>query len=179
MVPIAGSMQVKYRRDAREIISVRIEIIHERKLMDRKANRWETLTALVIVLFGAAMAYWGSTYPVGTVARMGPGYFPLLLGLLSMALGILTIFEVRSSDATAPEIPWRAFLFVFSGIVAWALTVERFGLLPSSVALIVICSFGRPPLRIWTTVLTAGIVSVGAVVIFIEGFDLPLQVVKW
>lgn len=147
--------------------------------MGSKVNKWESLTALVIVLFGAAMTYWGSTYPIGTLARMGPGYFPLLLGLLTMALGILTIFDVRASDAPAPDIPWRAFFFVFSGIVAWGLTVERFGLLPSSVALIVICSFGRPPLRVWTTALTAGIVSVVAVVIFIKGFDLPLQVVKW
>lgn len=149
------------------------------KSMGSKVNKWETLAALLVFFFGAAMAYWSSSYPVGTVARMGPGYFPFVLGLLSMALGILTVFEVRSSDAPAPDIPWRAFVFVFSGIVVWALTVERFGLLPSSVALIVICSFGRPPLRIWTTVLTAGIVSVVAVVIFIKGFDLPLQIVKW
>lgn len=144
-----------------------------------KINFWECSTAFVVVLFGGVMAYFGSRYSIGTLARMGPGYFPVILGLLTMGLGLVTLVKVRTSDAPAPDVPWRVFFFVFLGVLAWALLVERIGLLPSSVILIVLSSLGRRPLHLRTIALTAAIVSVAAVLIFINGFGLPLQPVIW
>jgi hypothetical protein len=148
-------------------------------MMPMKINFWECSTAFVVVLFGATIAYFGSQYPIGTLARMGPGYFPVILGLLTMGLGLVTLFSVRTSDAPAPEVPWRVFVFVFLGVLAWALLVERVGLFPSSVVLIVLSSLGRAPLHLRTVALTAVIVSVAAVFIFINGFGLPLRPVVW
>jgi hypothetical protein len=144
-----------------------------------KINFWECSTAFVVVLFGGTMAYFGSQYPIGTVARMGTGYFPVILGLLTMGVGLVTLLSVRTSNAPAPDVPWRVFFFVFLGVLAWALLVERVGLLPSSMVLIVLSSLGRAPLHLRTVALTAVIVSVAVVFIFINGFGLPLRPVVW
>lgn len=48
------------------------------------------------VLFMAVGVYFGwtsSRYTVGSAARMGPGYFPLLLGALLMVLGAVVVFK--------------------------------------------------------------------------------------
>ena len=144
-----------------------------------RLNVWECAGAGAIAAFGAAMAWVGSSYGVGTLAQMGPGYFPVVLGLLTAGLGVLTFLEVRHSDAPPPEVPWRAALFVFSGVLLWALLVERIGLLIASALLIVLCSLGRKPVKITTMLLTAAGMSILAVVIFIYGFNLPLRVIKW
>jgi putative tricarboxylic transport membrane protein len=96
-----------------------------------------------------------------------------------MVLGGVTLFGVLRSDAPSPEVPWRAFFLVFLGVFAWAALAERFGLVPACVALLVLTSLARPPVRPLTLVLTTVIVTAGAVVIFIGGFRLPLHAIRW
>ena len=60
-----------------------------------KLNVWESTAAGAIVLFGAVMAYVGSSYGIGTLSHMGSGYFPLVLGIVTVLLGILTFLEVK------------------------------------------------------------------------------------
>jgi len=50
-------------------------------------------SGLMFTVVGIAFAWGASTYNIGTGARMGPGYFPLMLGLLLAGLGGLIIFK--------------------------------------------------------------------------------------
>ena len=50
-------------------------------------------SGLMFVLVGIAFAWGATTYNVGEGARMGPGYFPLMLGILLAALGAFILFE--------------------------------------------------------------------------------------
>ena len=144
-----------------------------------RIHLWETVAAGLIVVFGAIMAYVGASYGVGNLTRMGSGYFPLIVGILICIIGLVTMIEVRRNDAPYPEVSWRAFLCVFSGFLGWALFVERFGLFPASAFLIVMCTLARSPVRIPAMVLTAVLVPLAAVVVFLHGFRLPLHAVRW
>lgn len=56
---------------------------------------------LMFTIVGAAFAYGATGYQVGTGGRMGPGYFPLLLGVILAVLGSAIIFKslvVRTAD---------------------------------------------------------------------------------
>jgi len=50
-------------------------------------------SGLLFMLIGIAFAWGATTYTIGTGARMGPGYFPLLLGILMALLGAVIIFN--------------------------------------------------------------------------------------
>ena len=50
-------------------------------------------SGLFYTVAGAAFAYGATNYTVGTGARMGPGYFPLLLGILLAVIGAFVIFK--------------------------------------------------------------------------------------
>lgn len=142
-------------------------------------NKPECAVAASIVIFGVVMAYFGSLYGVGTLEEMGAGYFPVLLGIVTAVFGIAIFLEVRHSDSPAPKIPWRAFICVFSALLIWALLVEHIGLFPSSVLLVIAGSLGRRKVRMRAMILTALIASAASVVIFIEGFMLPLRAFAW
>ena len=143
-----------------------------------KLNKSECAVAACIIIFGAVMAYFGSFYGVGSLQNMGAGYFPVLLGFVTIFFGIATLLEVRHSPNPFPKIPWRPFVCVFSAILIWSLLVERIGLFPSSVLLVIIGSLGRK-INMRTMILTALLASAAAVLIFVEGFSLPLRVVAW
>lgn len=142
-------------------------------------NKSECAVAACIIIFGAVMAYFGSFYGIGSLQDMGAGYFPVLLGVVTVFFGIATFLEVRHSPNPSPEVPWRAFVCVFSAILIWSLLVERIGLFPSSVLLVIIGSLGRRKINTRAMVLTALLASAAAVLIFIEGFSLPLRAVSW
>jgi len=48
---------------------------------------------LMFVAVGIAFGWGATTYNIGEGARMGPGYFPLVLGILLAGLGAFIIFE--------------------------------------------------------------------------------------
>ena len=48
--------------------------------------------------FGVAAIVIGTAYPVGTAARMGPGYFPRILGILLIVLGAAALGTTRLID---------------------------------------------------------------------------------
>ncbi len=144
-----------------------------------RINVGESLAALAIVVFAGAMAYIGSSYPRGTLGAMGAGYFPMMISLATAAIGLVVLASVAFSAAPAPTILWRPALLALASMLAWAVLVERFGLVPASVALILLASVAQPPFRMWSAIITAVLASAAAVAIFVYGFDLPLRPLKW
>ena len=58
---------------------------------------------LLFIAFGIAAIAIGSNYPLGTAARMGPGYFPRILGILLIALGRGPVRCARCGCTAAPS----------------------------------------------------------------------------
>lgn len=144
-----------------------------------RINVGESLMALAIVVFAGAMAYIGSFYPRGTLGAMGAGYFPMMISIATVAIGLVVLASVVLSTTTMPAILWRPALLTLAAMLSWAVLAERFGLVPASLALILLASLAQPPLRVRSAVLTAVLASAAAVAIFIYGFDLPLRPLKW
>ena len=73
------------------------------------------------------------SYRQGTIYNMGPGYFPLLLGIGMMLLAVMMIVTARpSSVALSLRLEQiRGILFLGAALGAFALTVERLGMLAS------------------------------------------------
>ena len=76
-------------------------------------------SGLLYTLVGAAFAYGATSYNVGTAARMGPGYFPLLLGSLLAIIGGIIIFkslvvETPTGDRVGSW-AWKPLSFIIAG----------------------------------------------------------------
>lgn len=135
---------------------------------------------VLFVAFGALFALGSLSYRMGTAARMGPGYFPLVLGCLLTALGLAVLvrglaFSARSS--AVERLHLRPMLFVLAPIAAFALLLKPAGLAVSVVVLVVGSSLGSHDRRLKESLVNTAALFLLTVAIFVWG--LGMQIPLW
>lgn len=143
--------------------------------------RSERIGGLVILLIGLGIAGQSFSYPLGSLNNMGPGFFPLIAGLAMALLGGLVFWKVP--DAGQPmeggRLSLRPALFVFAGLLAWALLLRPAGLILATMAMALLAAFAYPrpnPIRIAITVV---ILPVLGWLLFIYGLGMPMRAFPW
>ena len=128
---------------------------------------------------GAAFSLivWSYEYPMGTAARMGPGYFPFVLGLLLGALGLAIIAEslVTSGEAIG-KFAWRPLFWVLGGFVVFGLTATWLGLAIAILLLVVISAYGGHEFKWGETLISSVILAACSVGVFVYGLKLPFPI---
>ena len=89
-------------------------------------------SGLVYAVVGGGFAYGATSYSVGSGARMGPGYFPLLLGILLAVIGAFVMFKsltVETPDGDKiGSWAWKPLIYIIAGNVLFGILL---GGLPS------------------------------------------------
>lgn len=144
----------------------------------RIRNGKDFYSGLIFILFGGFAAIGARGYPLGTAGRMGPGYFPTVLGSLLILLGL--VISARSLLGTEGGLikGWaiRPLVLVLGAVVAFALIVERLGLVLAMVALIFVSCLGGTEFRLREVVALFLVLAAMAVAIFAYGLKLPFRV---
>jgi hypothetical protein len=136
----------------------------------------DLLSGLLFALLGAAALYISWRYPAGTPARMGPGYFPHLVGgLLTLLGGILIVRSWFRPGELVDVISLRPLLFVLIGTVSFGALIERTGLLPASIVLIIAGRLARPDFRIVEVLLLAIGLATAAALLFVYALGLSVK----
>lgn len=132
---------------------------------------------LLFVAFGIAAIAIGSNYPFGTAARMGPGYFPRLLGFLLVGLGaVIALRGLKLKGTPLAFGSLRPLVIVLGSVVLFGILSPQIGLVLASILLIVSASAASPEFR-WKEASLSGIVlAAGAVMVFIWGLGLQFSV---
>ena len=145
--------------------------------MVRIRNPKDFWAGVLFALVGAAAIVLGSRYNLGTAARMGPGYFPRILGMLLIALGsAIALRGLRTDGAAMPGWRWWSTLVVLGSVVLFGLIVNHAGLALSTVILIVLASSASSEFR-WKEALISGVfLAALAVGVFIIGLKLQLPI---
>ena len=115
-------------------------------------------------------------YRFGTSARMGPGYFPTLLGGLMALLGLtLSVPAVFIAGERLPRIHLRPLVMILLGIAAFGVTLEYLGFVAAVIALVVIGGLADPDLRPVEIAGTAAFMVLFSTLIFVVLLGLPLR----
>lgn len=81
-------------------------------------NQKDFFSGLLFMSIGVAFAWGASGYTIGSAAHMGPGYFPLVLGILLAALGGMMTFKalvVETMDGDkVGRIAWKPLFFIIA-----------------------------------------------------------------
>ncbi len=147
--------------------------------MLERLNRAETLAGLLFAAFGAVAIWLAADYPYGTPTRMGAGFVPTGLGWGLVALGAaiaLAGFFARDADAV-PQSDARPLLFLLLGVAAFALLLERGGLVVAIASCVVVARLAERPYRWREVVLLAGGLATAGALIFVIGLGLPIPLV--
>ncbi|MCI5075077.1 tripartite tricarboxylate transporter TctB family protein [Oricola sp.] len=142
-------------------------------------NRGECVAALVVGAIGLAIVWIGSDYAVGTPRRIGPGFFPLAIGALLLMLSVGLVFEALRAERRSIEFQARPFLLVMAALASFAVFMERIGLVPATICLVVLSALAETPFRPLRTLLLALAVSAMGVLIFVYALGLPLKSFTW
>ena len=135
------------------------------------------LAGLLFVAFGVAAIAIGSNYTLGTAARMGPGYFPRILGILLIVLGgALALRALRLNGPALPGWKWRPTVTVLLSVVVFGLILNWAGVVLSTIFLIVAASSASHEFR-WHESIVAGVALAAlAVGVFVIGLQLQLPI---
>ena len=135
---------------------------------------------------GLAFAWGATTYRVGDAARMGPGYFPLLVGILMAILGIASIckalvVETKGGDkvgrwAWKPLVCILAANFAFGVLLCGlpSIKLPAMGLIVAIYALTIISSLASAKLKLLSMLILATILAAGSYLIFVVLLKLNL-----
>ena len=98
----------------------------------RIKSQKDFFAGLMFLLVGLAFAWGAGSYSIGTGARMGPGYFPTVLGVLLAVLGLIVtitalVVETPGGDPVG-SIAWKPLVFIIAGNLVFGASI---GGLPS------------------------------------------------
>lgn len=148
----------------------------------RIALRRDHVAGAFFVLTGGVVAVAASMLPLGTTMRMGPGYFPLLLGLILTGLGVLIAVNA-DRDAAEPDVEpgdgaWlRPTIAVSASVILFALIISHFGLAAGVIGVVLVSSLARRTVQWGTALLLGVLLAAGSVAVFAYGLQLPFDVV--
>lgn len=145
--------------------------------MKRIGHPKDFWSGLLFVGIGAFALIYGTRYTIGTAARMGPGYFPRILGILMVVLGlILALRSLRSHGDPVPRWKWRPTLLVLGSVVLFGAIVKDVGMAISTVLLIMVASAASHEFRVRDSLISGVALAVLAVGVFVIGLSLQLPI---
>lgn len=136
--------------------------------MIRIGNKRDLFSGLMLVGFGLAALLIARSYRMGTLFRMGPGYFPIVLAILLILIGIIVSgLALRSDELTSPKLALRPLLIVTGATVLFGVFINGAGMVLTTLGLVVASRFARPGYP-WleTAILAAGLSALCAAVFY-------------
>jgi len=141
-------------------------------------NQKDFWAGLMFIGFGGFFAGFGTQYTFGTAARMGPAYFPTVLGILLVVLGLAVAIGGLSANADEEKVKrfdWPTLLFVLGPIVLFGLLLQPLGLVLSLFLLVVISSYASHEFK-WREALINAVVLIAlSLLVFVWGLSLQFQ----
>lgn len=154
----------------------------------RIKSQKDFFSGLMFLVMGIAFAWGATTYSIGAGARMGPGYFPLLLGIVLAGIGAFTIFEALVVETEDGEkigsIAWRPLLYIIGSNLVFGLLlgglpkigIPSFGLIAGIYALVFIAAQAGEEFRFKEVLVLATILAIGSYLAFIVLLKLQFPV---
>ena len=145
-------------------------------------------SGLMFMVVGVAFAWGASTYSIGTGARMGPGYFPLMLGILLAILGVLITFEAMVVETEDGEKigtwAWKPLFFIISANLVFgvmlgglpSLKIPAMGLIVGIYALTLIASLAGEEFKLKQVLILATVLAIMSYLAFIVLLKLQFPV---
>ncbi len=145
-------------------------------------------SGIMFTSVGAAFALGASNYHVGSAARMGPGYFPLIVGVLLTLLGLVVVASAFAGPATDGEpvgkIAWKPLGFIIGANLLFGILLAglrsiglpAMGLILAIYALVIVACMAGTNFSIKMSLILATVLAVGSYLTFIVGLKLQFQV---
>lgn len=130
---------------------------------------------VMFIAFAAVALYVSRSYSLGTAVRMGPGYFPMLLGGVLAVIGaILVVRSLVIVGDPVGHVRVLPLVVVAVAVVLFGALLPRLGLVVTLPLVIVVSALASAQSRRWEVLLLALVLTVFSVLVFVHGLRLPI-----
>jgi len=142
-------------------------------------NQPDFVLGLLYILAGGGFAAAASRYEMGTLAYMGPGYFPFILGILLAGIGAWIVLRATLARSIRVRLaPWnlRSLFWMVGSVIMFGLALQPLGLVIALVLLVILASLASHEFTWKTTLVNALAMVVLNVGGFVYGLSIPFPV---
>jgi hypothetical protein len=147
-----------------------------------QSNRDYYAGALMFAL-GVGAILEGRKYSMGTLSRMGPGYFPVSLGvilaLVGAAIAITARFAQHEGEEKVLPPEWRGWFCICLSIIAFVGLGKYGGLVPATFAIVFISALGDRQNTIKSALVLAGAIVVVCMIVFWWALQMQFPLFGW
>ena len=146
----------------------------------RDRDRKDFDAGLMFIGIGAFFAIGAGSYPMGTAVRMGPAYFPTLLGWILVGLGLIVF--IRSFFIPGEPLPrshLRPLIFILGSVGAFGLLLDPAGLVVASLVVMILSALGGWDFRWKEQLVNAVFLTAMNIGVFYYGLGLPFKLWPW
>jgi hypothetical protein len=137
-------------------------------------NLQDFWAGVMFIAFGLFFFVVAQNYEMGTSTRMGPGYFPSILGgLLALLGGILFTLSLKVKGKRVALMHLRPVFFITISLVAFGYLLRPVGLVFALLVLVIISAFGGHEFRLKEVALLSVLLIILSVLVFVKGIGLP------
>lgn len=129
---------------------------------------------LMFVAFGLFFLVVARNYQMGSAVRMGPAYFPMVLGGILAVLGAIVIFQSLVIEGSKiPKLSFKPIFFISLSLVLFGYLLQPLGFVLSLVVLIFVSAFGGHEFKAREVAILTVVLILFAVLVFVKGLGLP------
>lgn len=115
---------------------------------------------------------------VGSALRMGPGYFPLIIGVGLLILGILIALQGEgNADFAMKALPWRGMILLSLAPILFGATIRGLGLVPATMLSAVSAAYASRAMTPLFAFVLAACLAAFCTLVFFYGLGLPLPAI--
>ena len=142
-------------------------------------NNKDFWAGIMLIGTGVAAIFIARDYPFGSTLRMGPGYFPSMLGGILVLFGItITLMGLKRNDKIQGRWSPRALVVLPLSLVLFGVLMKHAGFMPALAALIFGSAAAGREFKFVEVLLLTAVLTGLSVAVFIWGLGLPYPVIR-
>ena len=142
-------------------------------------ERKDFWSGIMLIVLGGGAVFIARNYQFGSSLRMGPGYFPIILGGALVMFGVYFLIQGLRAGAEKLEGSWslRALIILPLSLVLFGLLIDRAGFIPAMLALIIGSATASTQFKLVEVLVFAVFMTAMCVVVFIWALGLPYELI--
>jgi hypothetical protein len=140
-------------------------------------NAKDFWTGFIYLFVGSGALIISRDYDMGTAVKMGPAYFPTLLSVLLMVIGIISVLRsFFKSGSPIGAVAWKGLVLIVASTLLFGVIVRGAGLLLALPLLVIVSASASARFSWKTSLAEAAGITVFCIVIFLKGLGVPLPI---
>lgn len=147
------------------------------------SSRKDYYAGALMTLIGVFAVWESRHYNLGTLFHMGPGFFPIILGVVMTCLGIVIAAAAATSSGdeqlVLPKPEWRAWACILAGPILFIFLGDYGGLVPATFACVFVSAMGDREATLKSSLILAAGITFFGVLLFSYLLQVSLPMWRW